>query len=91
MSCFFDLAFPYMSQVPTSKFCEAKNIWLPKGLQLRKDFSPKPLNCIINFPIGPKVVPFWGPYLEFYKVIPQNELLWGLWVNRLNRGLKFRV
>ena len=28
-------------------------------------------------PIGPKVVPFWGSCLEFYKVI---FLLWGLWV-----------
>ena len=37
-------------------------------------------------PIGPKVVPFWGSYLEFPKtlnpkVIPKRELLWGLWVN----------
>ena len=31
-------------------------------------------------PIGPKVVPFWGSYLEFYKGIPKKELLWGLWV-----------
>ena len=24
-------------------------------------------------PIGPKVVPFWGSYLEFYKVIPKRN------------------
>ena len=24
-------------------------------------------------PIGPKVVPFWGSYLEFYKVIPKRD------------------
>ena len=24
--------------------------------------------------------PFWGSYLESYKVIPKKELLWGLWV-----------
>ena len=24
-------------------------------------------------PIGPKVVPFWGSYLEFYKVIPERN------------------
>ena len=23
--------------------------------------------------IGPKVVPFWGSYLEFYKVIPKRN------------------
>ena len=31
-------------------------------------------------PIGPNVVPFWGSYFEFYKVIPKKELLWGLGV-----------
>ena len=35
----------------------------------------------VGLPIGPKVVPFWGSYLEFYKVYnPKKELLWGLWV-----------
>ena len=29
-------------------------------------FKPK-------LPIGPKVVPFWGSYLENYKVIPKKE------------------
>ena len=24
-------------------------------------------------PIGPKVVPFWGSYIEFYKVIPKRS------------------
>ena len=24
-------------------------------------------------PVGPKVVPFWGSYLEFYKVIPKRN------------------
>ena len=27
-------------------------------------------------PIGPKVAPFGGSYLDFYKVIPKKELLW---------------
>ena len=40
--------------------------------------------CPKLLPIGPKVVPFWGSYLEFYKVIPKKELLWGLWVEPLN-------
>ena len=26
-----------------------------------------------ELPIGPKVVPFWGSYLEFYKVIPKRN------------------
>ena len=26
-----------------------------------------------GLPIGPKVVPFWGSYLEFYKVIPKRN------------------
>ena len=26
-----------------------------------------------NIPIGPIVVPFWGSYLEFYKVIPKRN------------------
>ena len=29
-------------------------------------------------PIGSKVVPFCGSYLESYKVIPKKELLWSL-------------
>ena len=36
-------------------------------------------------PLGPKVVPFWGSYVEFYKVIPKKELLWGLWVGTCHR------
>ena len=32
-------------------------------------------------PIGPILVPFWGSYLESYKVYnPKKELLWSLWV-----------
>ena len=27
----------------------------------------------LNIPKGPKVVPFWGSYLEFYKVIPKRN------------------
>ena len=27
----------------------------------------------VFLPIGPKVVPFWGSYLEFYKVIPKRN------------------
>ena len=32
-------------------------------------------------PIGPKVVPFWGSYLEPYKVIPKGATMgpMGLW------------
>ena len=26
-----------------------------------------------KLPIGPKVVPFWGSYLEFYKIIPKRN------------------
>ena len=26
-----------------------------------------------GLPIGPKVVPFWGSYSEFYKVIPKRN------------------
>ena len=32
--------------------------------------EPKPSN---TSPIGPKVVPFWGSYLEFYQVIPKRN------------------
>ena len=35
---------------------------------------------IQGLPIGPYVVPFYGLYLESYKVIPKKELLRGLWV-----------
>ena len=28
---------------------------------------------VLRLPIGPKVVPFWGSYLEFYKVIPKRN------------------
>ena len=35
----------------------------------------------IKLPRDPKVVPFWGSYIESYKVTPKKELLWGLWVN----------
>ena len=51
---------------------------------------PKPETCL---PLGPKVAPFGGSYLESYKGIPKKELLWGLWVgskakpsSALNRG-----
>ena len=27
----------------------------------------------VALPIGPKVVPFWGSYLESYKVIPKKN------------------
>ena len=27
----------------------------------------------LMLPIGPKVVPFWGSYLYFYKVIPKRN------------------
>ena len=27
----------------------------------------------IRLPIGPKVVPFWGSYLEFYTVLPKRN------------------
>ena len=27
----------------------------------------------LHVPIGPKVVPFWGSYSEFYKVIPRRN------------------
>ena len=26
-----------------------------------------------GLPIGPKVVPFWGSYFEFYKVLPKRN------------------
>ena len=29
----------------------------------------------VPLPIGPKVVPFWGSYLEFYKVIQKGTTL----------------
>ena len=29
--------------------------------------------CFLGLPIGPMVVPFWGSYLEFYKVIPKRN------------------
>ena len=28
---------------------------------------------VSRLPIGPKVVPFWGSYLEFYMVIPKRN------------------
>ena len=28
-----------------------------------------------TLPKGPKVVPFWGSYLEFYKVLPKGTTL----------------
>ena len=31
------------------------------------------VNAAWWIPIGPKVVPFWGSYLEFYKVIPKRN------------------
>ena len=34
------------------------------------------LSCLLGcgvLPIGPKAVPFWGSYLEFYKVIPKRN------------------
>ena len=34
----------------------------------------------MSLPIGPEVVPFYGLYLESYKVYPNKELLRGLWV-----------
>ena len=56
-----------------------------KAPALRKDLS-------MRLPIGPKVVPFWGSYLESYKVIPKKELLWGLWVGtRLEGCLRLGV
>ena len=33
-----------------------------------------------RIPIGSTVVPFYGLYLESYKVIPKKELLRGPWV-----------
>ena len=38
-------------------------------------FSALTPNChqILLVPTGPKVVPFWGSYLEFYKVIPKRN------------------
>ena len=35
----------------------------------------RPVFChtLYYLPIGPKVVPFWGSYLEFYKVIPKRN------------------
>ena len=38
------------------------------------------LHGLGSLPIGSKVVPFRGLYLESYKVIPKKELLWSLWV-----------
>ena len=35
-------------------------------------WTPK-VSRITTLPIGPKVVPFWGSYLEFYKVIPKRN------------------
>ena len=34
--------------------------------------NQQPLQAL-TLPIGPKVVPFWGSYLEFYKVIPKRN------------------
>ena len=36
-----------------------------------------------SLPIGPKVVPFWGSYLEFYKGIPKGTTL-GVSLQRLS-------
>ena len=33
---------------------------------------------LFYLPIGPKVIPFWGSYLEFYKVIPKRNYF-GAW------------
>ena len=44
--------------------------WTPavlKKLKFLRKFHPKGLG------IGPKVVPFGGSYLEFYKVIPKRN------------------
>ena len=39
------------------------------------------MSISISIPRGRKVVPFWGLYIESYKVTPKKELLWGLWVS----------
>ena len=37
---------------------------------------------LTTLPIGPKVVPFWGSYLEFYEGILKRNYFgaYGLWV-----------
>ena len=37
-------------------------------------------------PIGPKVVPFWGSYLEFYRVIPKRNYFGAYGYSVLNKG-----
>ena len=36
----------------------------------------------LQAPIGPIVVPFWGSYLEFYKVIPKRNYYRADWYSR---------
>ena len=39
-----------------------------------KEYGQKPTIWVTGaLPIGPKVVPFGGSYLEFYKVIPKRS------------------
>ena len=39
----------------------------------------------VSVPISSIVVPFWGSYLDFYKVTPNKEPLWSLWVRAPGR------
>ena len=41
-----------------------------RGFRLQGLLGFKFFKCL---PIGPKVVPFWGSCLEFYKVIPNRN------------------
>ena len=47
----------------------------PKNLVSPSTNRTRPLWILIKptLPIGPKVVPFWGSYLEFCKVTPKRN------------------
>ena len=47
------------------------------GIGFAKFVSPLPVTlqglAVQAIPIGRRVVPFWGPYFEFYKIIPKRN------------------
>ena len=45
----------------------------------------------MELPGGPIEVPFGGSYIESYKVLPNKELLWGLWVQLCKGNLEMLV